>query len=194
MQSLPSLTPPPQPKPGPRKAGWHGGRQAGMPCGYPPSAGSPLSPPHSPPPGLDNPAFPFPCSLRFRFPWQPHPQLQAGEESGESRQREGRWGWGGDGSKGVLNCGGPLRTAPGLCVCRVLADREPGGQVPETRLSRGGHSRRGGAAPLPHQPDCPGKGSFDLLPETIAGNLTFPSLSILRLKLCPPTTRTSQSR
>lgn len=62
--------------------------------------------------------------------------------------------------------------------------------MPEICLSRGGHSNSR-AAPLPRQPDCPGKGSFDLLPETIAGNFTFslplrPQVEALPTRYPPP--------
>lgn len=107
------LSPPP-PKTQPQA----GGRQTGMQSRCPLPAGSALSPPQGPQPWLDSPAFPFPCSLRFRFPWQPHPQLQAGER-GEQTEREGLWGWGGHRQQG---CPQLRRTTPGDCVCRVLAD------------------------------------------------------------------------
>lgn len=57
--------------------------------------------------------------------------------------------------------------------------------MPGIRLSRGGHSCSR-AAPLPRQHGCPGKGSFDLLPEAIAGNFTF-SLPLRPQVEAPPT-------
>lgn len=121
---------------------------------YIPLAGSTLSPPHSPQPWLDNSAFPVPCSLRFGFPWQPHPQLQAAERLRAGRQ-SGSVGVGEETQTARVSSTAeePVRAKPGGCVCGILVDSSDEEDVSLGFAFRAGH-KKARAVPLPHQHNC----------------------------------------